>query len=308
MNNCPQNGVDCSQCTLSKSEGTLMLHHFAQCTHFSAEKQSTNFILFILEGEMLINSEEYPGMVLHRDEAVLQAIGSKVELLAITDVVCLMCRFNEVPTLCRTKFYETIKLNDAPTVYTPLKANRKLKGLLDDITHYFVDEVPLCQALVELKFKEIIHVLINYYPQPVIGTFFFPISTYTESFHYFVMKNYTKIRNTEEFAHLGGYTMTTFRRMFKNLYGVPVYVWVLQKRREGILNDLLTTKDRIGVISGRYGFDSLSHFAHFCKDSFGDTPRNVRKRAAAGETIEILPRNRDADQEEEDEEMRDGLS
>ena len=56
MNNCPQNGVDCSQCTLSKSEGTLMLHHFAQCTHFSAEKQSTNFILFILEGEMLINS------------------------------------------------------------------------------------------------------------------------------------------------------------------------------------------------------------------------------------------------------------
>ena len=108
MDNCPQNGVDCSQCTLSKSEGTLMLHHFAQCTHFSAEKQSTNFILFILEGEMLINSEEYPGMVLHRDEAVLQAIGSKVELLAFSVVVCLLCRFNEVATLCLWKFYETI--------------------------------------------------------------------------------------------------------------------------------------------------------------------------------------------------------
>ena len=74
----------------------------------------------------------------------------------------------------------------------------------------------------------------------------------------------------EEFAHLGGYTTTTFRRMFKNMYGVPVYEWILDKKREGILNDLQYTKQRISVISARYGFDSLSHFAHFCKDSFGD--------------------------------------
>ena len=33
------------------------------------------------------------------------------------------------------------------------------------------------------------------------------------------------------------------------------------------------------------GFDSLSHFAHFCKDSFGDTPRALRKKAANGEKI-----------------------
>ena len=46
---------------------------------------------------------------------------------------------------------------------------------------------------------------------------------------------------------------------------------------KGILNDLQYTKQRISVISARYGFDSLSHFAHFCKDSFGDTPRALRK-------------------------------
>ena len=56
------------------------------------------------------------------------------------------------------------------------------------------------------------------------------------------------------------------------MYNVPVYEWILDKKREGILNDLQFTKQRISVISARYGFDSLSHFAHFCKDSFGDTP------------------------------------
>ena len=91
------------------------------------------------------------------------------------------------------------------------------------------------------------------------------------------MQNYNTVKNVEEFAHLGGYTTITFRWLFKNLYGIPVYEWILEKKREGIL--------RITEICNRYGFDSLSHFAHFCKDSFGDTPRALRKKAANGEKI-----------------------
>ena len=82
-----------------------------------------------------------------------------------------------------------------------------------------------------------------YYPQPQLASFFYPISTYTESFQYFVMQNYGKVKNVEEFAHLGGYTVTTFRRLFRNLYGVPVYEWILDKKREGILDDLQHTKE-----------------------------------------------------------------
>jgi methylphosphotriester-DNA--protein-cysteine methyltransferase len=60
------------------------------------------------------------------------------------------------------------------------------------------------------------------------------------------------------------------------------------KKREGILEDLQHTKQRITEISNRYGFDSLSHFAHFCKASFGDSPRALRTRAARGEKITAL--------------------
>ena len=102
------------------------------------------------------------------------------------------------------------------------------------------------------------------------------------------MRNYEKVKNVEDFAHLGGYSVTTFRRLFRNMYGVPVYEWILNKKREGILNDLQNSNERIGDISQRYGFDSMSHFAHFCKASFGDTPRSLRKRAASGEVISII--------------------
>lgn len=63
--------------------------------------------------------------------------------------------------------------------------------------------------------------------------------------------------------------------------------------------DLQYTKQRISVISARYGFDSLSHFAHFCKDSFGDTPRALRKRSANGEKISIICKEQGKDQEDE---------
>ena len=40
----------------------------------------------------------------------------------------------------------------------------------------------------------------SYYPLPQLRAFFYPISTYTESFQYFVMQNYSKAKNVEEFA------------------------------------------------------------------------------------------------------------
>ena len=135
--------------------------------------------------------------------------------------------------------------------------------LITSMPEFLGEESP-CSKFIELKCKELAFLITNYYPTPQLSSFFYPISTYTKSFHYFVMQNYNTVKNVEEFAHLGGYTTTTFRRLFKNLYGIPVYEWILEKKREGILEDLQRTNMRITEICNRYGFASLSHFAHFC--------------------------------------------
>jgi hypothetical protein len=43
-------------------------------------------MIFILKGELLVNSDEYPGTNLKKGDFILQAINSKIELLALTDV------------------------------------------------------------------------------------------------------------------------------------------------------------------------------------------------------------------------------
>lgn len=296
MNNYCTRQIDCTQCP-KISEGTLVYSRFPQGQHFSAQKCVQNCMIFMLKGELLVNSEEYPGTTLLCRQFILQAIGSKLELLAITEVEYIVYWFTELPILCEERFKEILGRAQAPLTFAPLVAIPKLRNLLIDLSEYLQEESAACGKYIDIKCQELIYILTSYYPLHQISTFFYPISTYTESFHYFVMQNYDKVKNVEEFAHLGGYTTTTFRRLFKNMYGIPVYEWILDKKREGILNDLQSTKQRISVISNRYGFDSLSHFAHFCKDSFGDTPRSLRKRSASGEKITILKTKEDKEEE-----------
>lgn len=287
--------IDCSLCTQNIESG-LVYHQYAKGEHISAYKCTQNCIIFIQKGEFLVNSEEYPGTTLRSNQFILQAIGSKVEFLALTDVEYFIYWFTELPLICEPTYKEILDHAEEPLTYTPLTAIPKLEYLLNDLVDYFKEQPTPCQKYLDIKSKEMIYILSCYYPLPQISSFFFPISTYTESFHYFIMQNYDKVKNVEEFAHLGGYTTTTFRRLFKNMYGIPVYEWILDKKREGIVNDLKFTNLRISEISSRYGFDSLSHFAHFCKDSFGDTPRALRKRAANGGKIDIIKNNSEKEQ------------
>lgn len=268
-------------------EGVLELCRYSKGQHFAAEKCTQNCMIFVLKGELLVNSDEYPGTTLQGNQFILQAIGSKIELLALTDVRYIVYRFTELPVICEAEYKKILERSEAPLTYTPLIIIPKLEHFLTDMADYLQEADPF-DKYIEIKCQELVYLLMHYYPLYQMTTFFYPISTYTESFHYFVMQNYDKVKNVEEFAHLGGYTTTTFRRLFKNMYGVPVYEWILAKKREGILEDLQFTQQRINVISTRYGFDSLSHFAHFCKDSFGDTPRSLRKRAANGEKLSII--------------------
>lgn len=271
--------TDCSQCAKA-AQGILVHQEFPKGQHFPADKCTQNCMVFVLQGELLVNSEEYPGMTLRNGQFILQAIGSKIELLALTDVSYLIYWFNEPPLICEQRYKEIMSQSEAPLTYTPLMMNQRLTNFMNDMVDYLGEDLIPCSPFIDIKCQELMYLLICYYPAPQLSRFFYPISSYTESFHYFVMQNYGKVKNVEDFAHLGGYTTTTFRRLFKNMYGVPVYEWILDKKREGILDDLQHTKQRITEISQRYGFESLSHFAHFCKASFGDSPRALRSRVS----------------------------
>ena len=225
LNSCCSRQIDCALCPKT-SQGVLIYSQYPKGQHFPAEKCTQNCIIFILKGELLVNSEEYPGTTLQARQCILQAIGSKVELLALTDVEYFTYRFTELPLLCEERYKDILERAYAPLTYTPLPIIPKLERLFGDLTEYFREQPNTCSRYLDVKCQEIIYILTCYYPIQQVSSFFYPIST-------------------------------------------------------------------------RYGFDSLSHFAHFCKDSFGDTPRALRKRTANGENITIICKEHNKEQEDE---------
>lgn len=67
-------------------ESTLIHRNLLRGQHIPKDKCTQNCMLFMIEGELLINSDEHPGTTLHEKQFILQAIGSKYEILALTDV------------------------------------------------------------------------------------------------------------------------------------------------------------------------------------------------------------------------------
>ncbi len=273
--------------------------------HLPICKCEKNMLLFVLEGELLFNSYQYPGNTLKKGDVVLQPMGSKIEYLALTEVALVRCEFNDIPLVDEEMYNKIMEEVDAPLTYTPLAMHKQVTDFMLNLVSLLDDEQKHLYSFLEMKACELTYLLLRYNDEPQLRKFFFPIQSYAENFQHFVMQNYAKVKNVEEFAHLGGYTLSTFRRIFKNIFGQAVYEWILDKKREGIIHDLQYTTQKISVISKGYNFDSLSHFAHFCKASFGDTPRNLRKRGQGGEDLTLLllaEKSKNLDSEEEQDE------
>ena len=87
--------TNCTGCP-NVNENILVYRNLPKGAHIPKDKCTQNCMLFMIKGELLINSEEYPGNILREKQFILQAIGSKIELLALTDVEYIVYWFNEL--------------------------------------------------------------------------------------------------------------------------------------------------------------------------------------------------------------------
>ena len=138
--------TDCAQCPKA-TEGILVHRKFPKGQHFPPDKCTQNCILFILQGELLVNSEEYPGTTLREGQFILQSIGSKLELLALTDVNYVVYWFNEPPLICEQRYHEILQQSEAPLTYTPLVMTQRITNFMKDICDYLDEQMP-CGAFI----------------------------------------------------------------------------------------------------------------------------------------------------------------
>lgn len=286
MRNTPICGaaMHCEDCPKAVDNAVIYASH-SRGFHLPAQKCEENIMIFLLKGEALVNSREYAGTILRGGEFILQAIGSKYEILALTDVECVCYRFTQPEMFCEAHYNHIMKEVTPPLIFSPLKITPELQSFLDASKAYLTKE-KICRELLLFKKKELSFILGQFYTDYELSMLIHPLSKYTSSFEYFVLKNHNKVKTVEEFAQLGGYTVTTFRRIFNSVFHKPVYEWMMEKRKESIVYELRYTDATISEICFRYGFESLPHFSNFCKKNFGASPRALRQKQQPDENLQ----------------------
>lgn len=270
--------MQCHLCPKAVDNAIIFATH-PRGFHYPAQKSEENLLIFILKGEVLVNSEEYAGTKLQAGEFILQAVGSKFELLTLTETECICFRFGRPELFCEGLFGHIMKEVTPPLIYSPLKIVPELKIFLEASKSYLQGE-KICRSLLSLKRKELGFILSHFYTNYELSMLVHSLAQYTSSFQYFVLQNHSKVKTVEEFAQLGGYTATTFRRIFNSVFHQPVYEWMQERRKEGIVYELKNTEATISEICFKYGFESLPHFSNYCKKNFGSSPRALRTQKA----------------------------
>lgn len=139
-----QGNWDCQNCPKAVSNAIAHII-YQRGFHRPAHKCEENFILFLMKGEMLVNSQEYAGTMLREGEFILQAIGSKFEMLAMTECECIYYRFVQPELFCDLRFNHIMKEVSPPLIYSPLKIIPELQYFLNgSITYLKGDKVGNC--------------------------------------------------------------------------------------------------------------------------------------------------------------------
>ena len=85
--------MNCLECPKAVTNSIVHASH-PRGFHKPAQKCEENIIIFLLKGEVLVNSQEYAGTTLRAGEFILQAIGSKLELLVMNVYAIALINLN----------------------------------------------------------------------------------------------------------------------------------------------------------------------------------------------------------------------
>lgn len=120
------------------------------------------------------------------------------------------------------------------------------------------------------------------YPNRILllnETTILPLFGSSDNFKDFVLENYQHVNDVSDFALLAHMSVRNFQRKFKEEFKWPVREWLNERRAERILRDIRNTDKSIAEIATSYGFATASYFTVFCKQYFGMTPSELRRRS-----------------------------
>lgn len=275
----PEEHQSCHNYCMRK-DANIRLLHYPQGTRQIVDT-SNPIIIFMLEGEVLVTSDNYKEIHHTAGHISLQMHNSSSYIHVLK--ACTFISFHSPHDISLCDRFSLQQLPQyIPTAFkyqfTLLPIRPRLQEYLDYLRHCLEDGLG-CIHFHELKMQELFLLLRVYYTKEELATFFYPLIGKNRDFKDFVYEHYLHVNNLSEFAALANTSIDTFKRRFKEAFGEPAYKWMTQRKAEHIYRDLTLTTKTIGEIAEEYRFSSIPYLTTFCKQHLGKTPQQLRNEA-----------------------------
>jgi AraC-like DNA-binding protein len=160
----------------------------------------------------------------------------------------------------------------------PIDNNAAVHGFFQSMMPHFDATREPDQALLRLKFKELILTLAGNHENPELLAYFWSLLQQPQavSLQTVMEENYCYNLSLQDFAKLSARSLSAFKRDFQRIYNTTPGKWLMEKRLNHAMHLLTNLGKTVGEAAFESGFESNSHFSRAFRQRFGVTPMSIR--------------------------------
>jgi AraC-like DNA-binding protein len=183
------------------------------------------------------------------------------------------------PEIVQELFNFDLSLSDFETHYDikKIKIDGLIKNFITSIEFLLDNPEISSNAMILTKLKEFLLLLSK--TEKAASIYDFLSSIYKPivyDFKKIIHQNIFTNLSLNELASLCSMSLSSFQRQFSDTFKETPAKYILQRRMEKVIEELLNTNKRISDISYDCGFESTSTFNRFFKKTFGKSPSQYR--------------------------------
>jgi AraC family transcriptional regulator, exoenzyme S synthesis regulatory protein ExsA len=244
-----------------------------------------NYILYVVSGKKVFYAHPKSWLIGAGSAVFVKKGGCILEKIQGEDL-CLMAFFipdNFIQSFLRENKVLIQAADDLPEqedLVIPLDVNEMMLAYYDSVRPYFTAEVKPPEAMLELKFKELLYNIVanpkNARLSNYLNSLLLPQANAIPPV---VEANFCYNLNLHDYATLCNRSLSSFKRDFQKLYKMPPARWLLQKKLLLAKQLLLDANKTIADVAFESGFEDSAHFSHVFKKRFAMSPLKYRQDA-----------------------------
>lgn len=244
-----------------------------------------NYIIYVKEGRKIWHTPQ-GSYSLEKGSFVLVRKGAYLVEQFFDAEFCLILFFVTDDFICNVLKSRSVPLSQPTDEFDPiisLSVSPSIVGFYNQMIHYFNEDHQPDEALLELKFRELLLLIVENKANQQAISFFCSLVRAPQgvSLQRVMEENYTYNLKLEEFARLSSRSLSAFKRDFQKHFNTTPGKWLMEKRLQYAYHLLHNENKTVSEASFESGFENTSHFSRSFRARFGFPPAQVKQHAGS---------------------------